>query len=472
MRKPPRFSFPVFLAAFAFSSLTAMLPAQEAATGILPVQDAEGLRWTQPSTALPAWVRDQTIYEINVRQYSEAGTFAAVEADLDRIEALGIGTLWLMPIHPIGEVNRKGPLGSYYAISDYFAVNPEFGTKDDFRSLVDAAHARGMRVILDWVGNHTAWDNVLVQTHPEYFMTDAEGSFVPPLGFDWTDVIQIDYTHPGVLAYHLKVLRYWVEEFGIDGYRCDYAAGIPTDFWNRLMRALLETRDDLFLLAEAEDPSHQLEAFQASYGWSMMHAFNAIAQGKESASHLDDVLAQTALQFPAGSDFLYLTSNHDENSWLGTAFERLGGGVRPFAVLSFTLDGIPLVYNGQEAGLDKRLEFFERDPIEWRPHPLAEFYRTLITLKREHPALATGAPLERVPTTANDRIFALRRGETGGPQILVVANLTAGNHAFGLGAPGLTGTWRDAFSGEVLRLGESWTTTLNSWGYRVLVRQP
>jgi cyclomaltodextrinase / maltogenic alpha-amylase / neopullulanase len=446
-----------------------------ALSGLLPLAAAEPtpeLLWQQPSTSLPEWMRNQTIYEINVRQYSEAGTFAAVEADLDRLESLGVGTLWLMPIHPIGKVNRKGTLGSYYSISDYQAVNPEFGTKDDFRSLVRAAHARGMRVILDWVGNHTAWDHPYTESHPEFFMTDHTGSFIPPLGFDWTDVIQIDYNHPGVLDFHLDAMRYWVEEFGIDGYRCDYATGIPTEFWDRLMAALLETRGDLFLLAEAEVPSHQLNAFHASYGWAMMHAFNAIAQGKESASHLDDVLAQTGLQFPAGSDFLYLTSNHDENTWLGTVFERLGGGVEPFAVLSFALDGIPMIYNGQEAGLDKRIEFFERDPIEWREHRLFAFYQTLVALKTEHPALRTGAPFARVPTTMNSSIYALLRGEAGGPQVLVVANLTAGNHEFGLGAEGLAGNWRDVFSGETVVLGDSWHLELPSWRYRVLARLP
>lgn len=435
---------------------------------------AEDLLWEQPSTELPDWVRNQTIYEINVRQYSAAGTFAEVEADLDRIEKLGVGTLWFMPIHPIGEVNRKGPLGSYYSISDYKAVNPEFGTKADFRSLVDAAHARGMRVILDWVGNHTAWDNPLAQEHPDYYMTDDEGSFIPPLGFDWTDVIQIDYNNPAVLDYHIEVLRYWVEEFGVDGYRCDYATGIPTEFWDQLMAALRETRPDLFFLAEAEVPSQQLHAFHASYGWEMMHAFNAIAQGQAPASHLDDVLASQSIRFPQGSDFLYLTSNHDENSWLGTAFERLGGGVKPFAVVSFALDGIPLVYNGQEAGMDKRLKFFDRDPIDWRPHPLADFYRTMINLKSRHPALRTGAAMVRVPTTENDAVFALVREGSDGSRVLVVANLTAQNLTkIGLGAKSLAGKWRDVFTDEVIELEASWILEeLPSWNFLVLESVP
>lgn len=436
----------------------------------LNLRAADELLWTEPSTPLPAWMRNQTIYEINVRQYSDEGTFAAVEADLDRIEALGIRTLWFMPIHPIGRVNRKGPLGSYYSISDYTEVNPEFGTKEDFRSLVDAAHARGMRVILDWVGNHTAWDNPLAQEHPDYYMTNDEGTFIPPLGFDWTDVIQIDFNNPGVLAYQIEVMRYWVEEFGIDGYRCDYATGLPTEFWDKLMAALRETRDDLFFLAEADRGSHQLKAFQASYGWAMMHGFNAIAQGRETASHIDDILADVSLHFPEGSDFLYLTSNHDENSWLGTVFERLGGGIKPFAVLSFTLDGIPLVYNGQEAGLNKRLKFFERDPIDWKPDPLADFYRTLIHLKARHPALLTGAPFERLRTTANKSVYAFARGEAGGEALVVVANLTAKNlRNVQLGSHRLEGKWKNVFTGETLELGPNWTLEeLPSWDFVLL----
>jgi glycosidase len=428
------------------------------------------LLWQKPSTALPDWVRNQVVYEINVRQYSESGTFAAVEADLDRIEALGVGILWLMPIHPIGELNRKGELGSYYAVKDYKEINPEFGTKDDFRSFVNAAKARGMYVILDWVGNHTAWDNHLATTHPEFYMTDDTGSFIPPLGFDWTDVIQIDFNNPDVLDYHIDVMRYWVTEFGIDGYRCDYATGIPTPFWNGLTSALLETRDDLFLLAEAEVPDHQLAAFHASYGWPMMHAFNAVAQGKHPASHLDDIETHMDLLFPQGADFLFMTSNHDENSWLGTVQERLGGGAEVFAAVSFIMDGIPLIYNGQEAGLNKRLEFFKRDPIEWKAHPLDEVYKTLCQLKTNHSALATGAPSIRIPSTDDGRIYSLMRATSSG-KVLLIANLTADNvNEVALGHPSLKGDWKDAFSGESISMEASHYFELPSWNYRLFIQ--
>jgi glycosidase len=434
---------------------------------------AAELLWTQPSTALPDWMRNQVVYEINVRQYSAAGTFAAVEADLDRIARLGAGTLWFMPIHPIGALNRKGELGSYYSISDYMEVNPEFGTKADFKSLVDAAHARGMRVILDWVGNHTAWDNVLTQSHPEFFMTDAAGNFIPPIEFpDWTDVIQVDYNNPGMLAYQIEAMRYWVTGFGVDGYRCDYATGLPTGFWNALSAALLETRPDLFLLAEAEVTDHQLEAFHASYGWPVMHAFNDVAQGKQPASHIDDVLAKMRLEFPAGADFLFMTTNHDENSWNGTVFERLGGGAEVFSVLTYVLDGIPLLYNGQEAGMDKRLEFFTRDPIEWRAHRFFKLYQTLNELKRAHPALATGAASLRIPSTADGKVYTLLR-EAAGRKVLFIGNLTAGDleekNEVQIGSPAIAGRWRDALTGELLELGPSASFDLKSWQYRLLV---
>ncbi|NBD37606.1 MAG: alpha-amylase [Verrucomicrobia bacterium] len=428
---------------------------------------AEELLWTQPSTELPAWMRDEVVYEVNVRQYSEEGTFDALTADLGRLEALGVGTLWLMPIHPIGEENRKGPLGSYYAVKDYYGINPEFGTKEDFAEFVEAATARGMRIILDWVGNHTAWDNPLAEERPDFYLTDDNGRYQPPTGFDWTDVIQLDFENPEVLAYQIEAMRYWINEYGIDGFRCDYATGVPTSFWNEMSAALLATEPELFLLAEAEVPDHQLEAFHASYGWSVLAAFDAIAQGKAPASHLDDVLAKVRLQFPAGSDFLYMTSNHDVNSWEGTVFERLGGGAEVFAVLSYMLDGIPLLYNGQEAGMDKRLLFFERDPIDWRPHEFHGLYRRLNRLKSGHPALAVGAPSLRIPSTADGEVYALLR-EAEGRQLLFIGNLTPHDTEVRLGSSELAGEWTDVFTGQRHELASSSLFSLRSWGYHVL----
>lgn len=426
----------------------------------------------QPALGQPEWVRRAVIYEINVRQYSRGGNFAAVTAELPRISELGVDTLWFMPIHPIGELNRKGSLGSYYAVRDYYEVNPEFGTAQEFKQLVDAAHAQGFRVILDWVGNHTAWDHPLTSQHPEFYVRDAKGSFVPPTGFDWTDVIQLDLNNPAVLDYQFGAMAYWVENFGIDGFRCDFATGVPTPFWNELSARLRAIRPDLFLLSESELPQHQLAAFHASYGFEMMHTFNAVAQGRAGVSHIDDTLARSRVRLPAGGALLYYTSNHDENSWQGTEFERLGGGAAPFAVLSFALDGIPLIYNGQEIGLDRRLEFFERDPIRWTPHPrLTSFYRTLCGLKRSHPALHTGAPMRRLPTTANDALYVVMR-EAGPARVLVLLNLTARDATADTFDRGLQGRWRDVFTGDELVLDAAATFPLRAWGYRVLQSIP
>ncbi len=424
-----------------------------------------------PAIVLPDWVRTTTIYEVNVRQYSKEGSFAAIEADLPRIRDLGVGTLWFMPIHPIGVENRKGELGSYYAVTDYLAVNPEFGTAEDFRRLVRKAQAMGLRVILDWVANHTAWDHVWMKAHPEYFWRDRDGRPVPPLGFDWTDVVQLDYRNRDLWRAQIDALAYWVREFNVDGFRCDYATGVPTAFWDEASRELRALRPDIFLLSEAQVPQHQLRAFHASYSFDMMHAYNAIAQGREPATHIDDILAQYEVQFPRKAVFMHYTTNHDENSWQGTVFERLGGGVRAFAVVTFVLDGVPLIYNGQEAGLDKRLEFFQRDPIQWRQHPLAGFYRTLTELRREHPALATGASFARIPTTRNAAVYAVLR-EAGKGKLAAFANLTARDIALDAGHAGLSGTWREAFTGERLKSGGTMHLELRSWEYRVYVSEP
>ncbi len=442
------------------------------AVGVLAAAEPPQICSGQPALGQPDWVRQAVIYEINVRQYSADGSFAAVAADLPRIRDLGANVLWFMPIHPIGELNRKGSLGSYYAIKDYYGINPEFGTAADFKQLVDSAHAQGLRVILDWVGNHTAWDHPLTREHPDYYVRDHQGRFQPPTGFDWTDVIQLDFSNPAVLDYEYDAMAYWIQNYGIDGFRCDFATGVPTTFWNDLSARLRALRPDLFLLSESELPQHQLRAFNASYGFDMMHTINAVAQGRADVSRLDDTLARSRIRFPEGSALLYYTSNHDENSWQGTEFGRLGGGAAPFAVLTFVLDGIPLIYNGQEIGLDRRLEFFERDPIAWTPNvSLTSFYRTLAQLRCAHPALRTGAAMRRIPSTQNESIYALLR-EAGSQRVLAILNLTARDATADLHDPGLAGNWRDAFSGEAVAQTAHVPVALRAWAFRVLVSQP
>jgi len=441
-----------------------------AVAAVAPAAEPPQVCAGQPAIGVPDWIKPAVIYEINVRQYSPSGKFAAVTADLPRLKALGVDVLWLMPIHPIGEHNRKGPLGSYYAVRDYAAVNPEFGTEAEFRQLVDGAHAQGLRVILDWVGNHTAWDNPLATQHPDYYVHDARGQFTPPTGFDWTDVIQLDFKNPAVLDYQAGVMTHWVRDFGIDGFRCDFATGVPTAFWNELFARLRAVRPDLFFLAESELPQHQLKAFNASYAFDLMKAYNDIATGGAAVSRIDDTLAAIRTQFPAGSVLINYTTNHDENSWTGTELERLGGGAPTFAVLTFLLDGIPLIYDGQEVGLDRRLEFFTHDPIEWHESPWTPFYRKLTALRHDQPALHTGAAMRRIATTRNDAVYAILR-EAGSSRVVALLNLTARDvteaQAYD---PALAGVWRDTFTGEKVTLEATVPITLRSWQYRVLVR--
>jgi cyclomaltodextrinase / maltogenic alpha-amylase / neopullulanase len=420
----------------------------------------------------PDWVRRGTIYEINVRQFSAEGSFNAVTAQLPRLGALGVDILWLMPIHPIGELHRKGTLGSYYAAKDYLGVNPEFGTEQDLRDLINAAHARGMKVILDWVPNHVSPDNPLTTTHPHFFWRDAQGNLTPPHGTDWTDVVQFDFDAPGLLDYQTDVLLHWVNNYGVDGFRCDVAWGLPTPFWNEVTRRVRAARPDVFFLAEAELPQHQVAAFHVSYGFDLHHAMNAVAQGKKTASGLDDALAKFRAHFPRGSALMVFTSSHDENSWAGTEFERMGAGYEPFAVLTFLLDGVPMIYNGQEVGLDRRLEFFEKDPIVWpsETHPTTKLYQVLTRLRREHPALHTGAPMRRLDTTDNAALYVVERS-AGARKVVGIFNLTEKPVRADLYDTALAGRWRDVFTGELVDLAALVPLDVKGWHYRVLVSE-
>jgi glycosidase len=442
------------------------------ATCLLTAPLSAELLWEQQAPELPEWVNNQVIYEVNVRQYSEDSSFKSIAKDLDRISDIGINTLWFMPITPIGEKNRKGELGSYYSVKDYMGVNPEFGTPSDFKNLVKKAHAHGMKVIIDWVANHSACDNLLATEHPEYYVKDSEGNFIPPIGTDWTDVIQFDFTQEGLLEYQTKAMKYWMEEFGVDGFRCDFALGVPTDFWNKLSDSLRKVNPDVFLLAEADVADQQLRAFNASYGWQLLHAFAGIAQGEHDANYLDAVLSRQNLTYPKDSNFLLMTSNHDMNSWEGTVYERLGGGTKVFAVLAMTMKGIPLVYNGQEIGLNKRLEFFTKDPIQWNnTSPINEFYKKLIHLKTNSLSLNATAEFNRIPTTEDASIYAYTRGKSEKGQILVIANLKAHDLEFEIGTDAVKGDWTNIFTGEKIHFSGSEEMNLNMWNYLVLERE-
>ena len=340
----------------------------------------------------PEWSKNATIYEVNVRQYTPEGTFNAFSEHLPRLKEMGVDILWFMPIHPIGKINRKeteSSMGSYYSVQDYKSVNSDYGTKEDFKRMVEQAHGLGMKVILDWVPNHTAWDNPWTE-NKDWYVLNEEGDFIPPLGTDWIDVIQLDYTNEEMRAAMIDAMKYWVAEFGVDGYRCDVAGKVPTDFWVRAHAELDEVKD-VFMLAEDGEPELLIEAFDMNYAWEYAHIIREIAKGAMTFDRLDSLLAEDAKKFPDNSYRMYFTSNHDENSWNGTDIEMYGDNFQNFAVLSATIDGMPLVYSGQEAVLDKQLLFFEKDEIEWKDYALVDFYTDLLALNKRNEALWNGA---------------------------------------------------------------------------------
>ncbi|MFC6224449.1 alpha-amylase family glycosyl hydrolase [Hymenobacter artigasi] len=433
------------------------------------------------TVAHPEWAAHATIYEVNVRNFTPEGTFRSFETHLPRLQKMGIGIVWLMPVHPIGEVGRKGALGSPYAVRDYFAVSPEFGTLDDLRHLVQTAHALGMKVLLDWVANHTSRDNALISTHPDWYQHDAAGQLVPPVP-DWTDVVALDYTNRAMRRYMTEALAWWIRETDIDGYRCDVAGLVPTDFWDEA-RPVLDAIKPVFMLAEWDElyPSGGLsweefdsdtrlleKAFDMTFGLRLHYLLDRIAEGHATLAEIDTYLAAEREKYPPRVYLMHFTSNHDVNSWDGTEYERLGPLAQPFAVLTALLPGMPMLYSGQEAGLNRRLEFFDRDTIEWGDFPLQDFYTRLFQLRKTHAALANGDPtsqLRRLPGPADT--YAFTRSKAGAA-VLCAVNIAAEARA----VPAVAGQWRDLFSHEAMMLSPGQPLVVPAHGWRVLVAEP
>ena len=377
----------------------------------------------------PHWTYNTVIYEVNTRQFSPEGTFAGVEAQLPRLKDLGVDILWFMPIYEIGEVERKGSLGSYYAISDYTKVNPEFGTMADFESLLGKAHELGFKVILDWVANQTAPDNVWMTDKPaDFYERDAEGNAI--YEYDWTDTRSLNYENEQVWWAQDECMRFWLEK-GVDGFRCDAAAEMPSKFWKAILPKMKTDYPDIYLLAEAEsteliDPK---ETFDASYAWKLHHLMNEIAQGKKTSSDLKAYVAEDDVEFGKTNFRMMFTSNHDENSWSGSEFERMGDAANAMAVLCFTLPkGQPLVYTGQEVGVTRRIEFFEKDPVtDWAANQYTAFFKDLINFRHANAKVLApgeqGAPIEYLEND-NPDVFAFSRGK-GKNKIVVVVNLSS-----------------------------------------------
>jgi len=366
-----------------------------------------------------SWTKNAVIYEVNIRQFSDQGTFKALQADLPRLKEMGVDILWLMPIFPIGEKNRKGSLGSYYSVQDYTKVNPEFGTMKDMEALVAKAHEMGMYVILDWVANHSAWDHPWVAEHPDFYEKDSTGAMISP--FDWTDVVSFDYSNPQMRKAMENDMLFWVKNVDVDGFRCDVAGEVPTDFWEDVSAKLNQVKP-VFMLAEAEKPELVNKAFDMDYGWHQHHLMNEIAKGHVDANELNAYFQSKDSIYPERAYKMYFITNHDENSWNGTVQERLGDAADAMAVLTFTVGDMPLIYNGQEAGLNKRLLFFEKDSIPWGNYSKAAFYKKLADLKHGQQALWSGTYGDRyvrIATSADAQVFAYDRGN-----VRVILNLS------------------------------------------------
>jgi len=359
--------------------------------------------------AVPNWAKDAVLYEVNVRQFSEEGNFAAVEEAIPRLKEMGVDILWLMPIHPIGIENRKGTEGSYYSVQDYMKVHEDYGTVEDLQRLVKTAQLVDMHVIIDWVANHSAWDNWMVTKHPDWY-TLKDGKMVPPVE-DWSDVVDLNFDNKEFRAYMKEAMQYWVNSVGINGFRCDVAEMVPLNFWKETIDELSKIRP-LFMLAEAENPELHQVGFHATYSWELHHLLNQIAQGKIDVNAIREYLAKNDARFNKADYRLNFTSNHDENSWNGSVFERMGEAHKCLAALTYALPGMPLIYSGQEAPMKEKLAFFEKDPISWNDYSYARFYQELNELKHKHQSLwngESGGDLVEIETTKPNEVLAFMR---------------------------------------------------------------
>ncbi|MCY1633783.1 alpha-amylase family glycosyl hydrolase [Marinifilum sp. D737] len=416
------------------------------------------------------WSRNANIYEVNIRQHTKEGTFNAFADHLPRLKEMGVDILWLMPIFPISEKNRKGSLGSYYSVKDYRAVSPEYGTMEDFKNLVKKAHDLGMYVILDWVANHTGWDNHLITEHADWYTHNEKGEIVSPVE-DWSDTADLNFDNEELRKYMIGSLKFWIEQADVDGYRCDMAAMVPTDFWNRA-RKELDAVKPVFMLAEAWEPELVEEAFDMAYGWDFHHLMNHIAKGEKNAKEIDAYFAKVDTLYPKDAYIMNFLTNHDENSWAGTIKERMGDAGNTFAVLTFTMPGMPMLYSGQEAGLDHRLKFFEKDEINWDNKELMPFYTQLISLKKNNKALRNGAQggqLVRIPSDKDEAVYAFVR-EKDGDKILVVLNLTGEAQDVNLNSELLAGEYKEYFTNEAAKFAAKEKMSLKAWEYKVFVK--
>lgn len=427
-------------------------------------------------------LENAVIYEANIRQYSEAGTFNEFTKDIPELKKLGVKVIWLMPIFPISEKNRKAKgdlmvhdikdpverekyLGSYYAVADYEKINPDLGTEKDLKLLIKTAHDNGMFIILDWVANHTGWDNRWIEEHPDFYTKDEKGDIIFPAGTDWTDTADLDYENKKLWDAMSSAMVYWVENFNIDGYRCDVAHEVPTEFWNYAAKAIKDVKP-VFMLAESEKKDLFIEAFDMGYNWEGHHIMNEMAQSKVAVNHWDEYMLRVDENYQEDDILMNFITNHDENSWNGTVQERMGNASDAMLAFQYVIPGMPLIYSGQEYGMNERLKFFEKDQIPHEKGKVWNMMEKLGALKATNPALHGGkdaASYKRIPTTEDLKIYAIER-EKDGHKVIYAANFSEKMVEFK--AP-ITGILTDVVRGGDANVPADYTFKFPPYGYRV-----
>lgn len=447
-------------------TLLLVLATLHRASGQQPSRDVSGL----PARQSRDWVRDGVVYEIFPRAFSPEGNFNGIAKQLDRLKDLGVTILWLMPIHQIGQEKKKGSVGSPYAVRDYYSINPDYGTKEDLRRLISETHERGLKIIIDIVANHTSWDSVMMK-NPEFYKHDAQGKITWP--YDWSDVAWLNYGNPKLRDYIIDMLKYWIREFDLDGFRCDVAGEVPVDFWERARSEIEKTKSDIVMLAEASKPDLLVKAFDLDYAWPLHTTLSAVLTGRSPANAIRLVWEEERAKFPRAATHMLFSDNHDESRAIARFGER---GALAASVLVFMLDGVPLLYNGMEAGDTTESgapALFERLPIFWagveRRGQLPAFYKQIISLRRDHPALRRGET-EWIRNSDEQRVVSFLRRDHN-EELLTTINMS--NRPFSGFVEVTNGfSFKDVTPDSISmnRMTALPVLTLDAWGFRIFRR--
>jgi len=468
----------IMLAAFSLMLITACK--EEPNKDLTVIENTQGIFQPITDDVLETGV----IYEANIRQYSPSGHFDEFTKDIPQLKQLGVKVIWLMPIFPISETNRKATggadskfasdfpeeeqskyLGSYYAVSDFTKINPEFGTIEDFRNLIKTAHDNGMYVILDWVPNHTGWDHEWITSNPEYYTQDKDGNVTYPVDTDWTDVADLNYDNKDMRKEMIADMQYWLKEEGVDGFRCDVAGSVPTDFWVEAIPQLRATKD-IFMLAEAWEPElAKVGLFDMVYGWDTHHVMNDLAQGKKGLEAWNARKTQIDSLYEKDDIIMNFVTNHDENSWSGTINERMKEAAPLMTAFSYVIPGMPLIYSGMEYDMDHRLKFFEKDSIPKTKKDMWPLLEKLGALKNTNPALNGGKNPASYTNleTANAKVLAFKRAKDD-HTVTFIGNFSDKEQS--IAAP-VSGKFTDFMNGDAIELKEE-NMVLKPWTYKIL----